>query len=150
MSKNTLAFGIKGYFSGVLIKADGSVETVFKHNLVVDSGLAYILSALFSADRTSIMNYIAIGSGTVAPAASNTALGAEISRIASSVTFSANVATVTATFGAGVGTGAISEAGIFNAATNGIMLDRVVFSVKNKDADDVFTVTFEITVENKA
>lgn len=149
MSKNFSSFSVKGIFSGVLIKKDGSVETVFKHNLIVSSGLAYILGCIFSSDRAAIMGYIGVGSGTTAPVASDTTLKTEIARIASSTTLSGATATVTATFGAGVGTGAITEAAIFNAATVGTMLDRVVFSVKNKDADDVFTVTFEITVENK-
>jgi hypothetical protein len=56
------------------------------------------------------------------------------------------VVTYVATFGPGVGTGAIVEAGIFNAASSGTMLCRTVFSVVNKGADDAMTITWQITV----
>jgi hypothetical protein len=59
---------------------------------------------------------------------------------------STNIATVSTTFGAGVGTGALTEAGIFNAATAGVMLSRVVFSVVNKASTDALTITWAITI----
>jgi hypothetical protein len=47
---------------------------------------------------------------------------------------------------AGDSTGALTEAGVFNAATGGIMLDRVVFPVVNKGADDSLTAVFTFTM----
>ena len=49
-------------------------------------------------------------------------------------------------FAAGSGTGAITEAGVFNASSGGTMLCRTVFSVVNKGADDSMTITWTITV----
>ena len=43
-------------------------------------------------------------------------------------------------------TGAVTEAGIFNAASGGTMLCRTVFSVVNKGADDSLSVTWTITL----
>jgi hypothetical protein len=51
-----------------------------------------------------------------------------------------------ATFGAGVATGAITEAGVFNALTAGTMLCRTVFSVINKGALDTLVITWKVTV----
>lgn len=56
-----------------------------------------------------------------------------------------------ATFGAGISTGAVNEAGIFNAATGGLMLCRTVFGggsggVINKQALDTLTVTWRIQI----
>ena len=49
-------------------------------------------------------------------------------------------------FEAGDGTGAVKEAGIFNAATGGDMLSRTTFAVVNKAADDTMAVTWTITL----
>ena len=51
-----------------------------------------------------------------------------------------------ASWAAGDGTGAITEAGIFDAASAGDMLARTVFSVVNKGADDSMTITWTVTV----
>jgi len=49
-------------------------------------------------------------------------------------------------FGAGEGTGSITEAGIFNASSSGTLLCRTVFSVVNKGASDSMTITWTVTV----
>ena len=54
--------------------------------------------------------------------------------------------TVTVTVLAGTGTGAITEAGIFNASTNGTMLCRTVFPVVTKQAGDTIAITWKVTV----
>ena len=57
-----------------------------------------------------------------------------------------NVMRYEATFPAGTGTGALTEAGLFTAAAAGTCVARTVFAVKNKGADDIFTVVWEITI----
>ena len=47
---------------------------------------------------------------------------------------------------AGEGTGALTEAGIFNASSSGTMLCRTEFSVVNKGASDSMTITWTVTV----
>ena len=54
--------------------------------------------------------------------------------------------TYTATFAAGTGTGAVTEAGILNASSSGDLLCRTVFSVVNKGASDSMTITWTVTV----
>jgi hypothetical protein len=51
-----------------------------------------------------------------------------------------------ATFPAGTGTGAVVEAGIFNASSAGTMLCRTTFDVVNKGADDAMSVTWTVTI----
>jgi hypothetical protein len=51
-----------------------------------------------------------------------------------------------ASFGAGVGTGALTEAGIFNASSAGTLLCRTVFSVINKAANDTMSITWTVTL----
>jgi hypothetical protein len=93
------------------------------------------------------MSHMAIGSGSTAAAASNSALGNQLGRVSlTSTTVSGAVVTYVATFGAGTGTGAVTEAGLFNAASSGTMLCRTVFSVVNKGAADSMTITWTVTV----
>ena len=81
------------------------------------------------------VSHMAIGSGTTAAAAGDTALGTELGRVSTSTTVTSNEVAYVATFG-GYGTSAVTEAGLFNASSAGDMLCRTVFSVVNKAADD--------------
>jgi len=117
-------------------------------NLVVTTGKQYIASRM-AGTTAAVMSHMAIGSGTAAANANNTALGNELGRAGSplfSFQASGNIITATATFVEGVGTGAISEAGIFNASSGGTMLCRTVFPVVNKQASDTIAITWTITI----
>ena len=115
-------------------------------NLVVTAGKGYVASRMKDATATA-MSHMAIGSGSTAAAASDTALGNELGRVSlTSTTVSAAVVTYVATFAAGTGTGAITEAGILNAASSGTLLCRTVFSVVNKGASDSMTITWTVTI----
>jgi len=90
---------------------------------------------------------MAIGSGTTAAAAAQTTLVTELGRVAlGSGTATGTKVTYVANFPAGTGTGAVTEAGVFNAVSAGTMLCRTVFAVVNKGADDAMSITWEITV----
>ena len=90
---------------------------------------------------------MAIGASSTAAAAGQTALGSELGRVAlASDTVAGAVVTYSANFPAGTGTGAVVEAGIFNAGASGTMLCRTVFSVVNKGVDDAMSITWAITV----
>lgn len=114
-------------------------------NLVVTTGRGYIAGRMVGTPTA--MSHMAIGSGTVAPAVGDTTLGAELGRVSlTSSVAAAAVVTYVASFGAGVGTGAVTEAGLFNAASAGTMLCRTTFAVLNKGADDSLSITWTITV----
>lgn len=120
-------------------------ETVIP-NLVVTSGKDYIAERMKDATTTA-MSHMAIGTGSTAAAAGDTTLGTEAGRVAlTSTTVTANAVAYVATFGAGTGTGAITEAGLFNASSGGDMLCRTVFSVINKGAADTLGITWTVTV----
>lgn len=119
-------------------------------NLVVTAGKTFIASSMLKTTNSpAAMTYMGLGTGTTAAAAGDTALQAPIagSRVTfSSATSAANVVTYVASFPAGTGTGAVTEAGIFNDPTTGTMLCRTVFSVVNKGANDAMSITWQITV----
>lgn len=144
---NNEKMGVHGAFIGTLIHKDGSVETFRKDNLILNSGIDALCNCLASASQPSPFSYIAVGTGTDEPESSQVSLTDELARKSSTYTHETGLAyfSVTSTFNEGEATGAITEAGICNAESGGIFLDRVAFPVINKGADDVYTVTFKIT-----
>lgn len=115
-------------------------------NLVVTAGKNYVASRMKDTTDTA-MSHMSIGTGSTAAAAGDTTLGTESDRQAlTSTTVTNNEVVYVATFGAGDGTGAITEAGVFNASSAGTMLCRTVFSVVNKGSDDSMTITWTVTV----
>jgi hypothetical protein len=92
---------------------------------------------------------MAIGTGTTAPALTDTQLVTQTGRVTlsgSSVTN--NTITYTATFPAGTGDGAITEAGIFNGGTSpgAVLLCRTTFPVVTKGSGDTIAITWVITI----
>jgi len=122
-------------------------ETVQKvDNLVVTAGKGYVASRMKDTSATA-MSHMAIGTGSTAAAAGNTALGNQAARVSlTSTTVSGADIVYVATFPAGTGTAAITEAGILNASSSGTLLCRTVFSVVNKGASDSMTITWTVTV----
>lgn len=142
-------FCLHGRMEARLIKPDGTVIVRAKDNLIVDVGFSFIAQSIgLASGRPAVMSYIAVGTGTTAAAIGNTALVTEVLRKAAtfSHTTGTKVFQFEATFNAGEATGAITEAGVLNAATAGTMLDRVVFAVINKGADDTLTQRFTFTM----
>ena len=134
-----------------IVQTNASGETIKEFevpNLVVTTGKNYIASKIVATTNSPVsMTHMAIGTGTGTPGASDTALGAETGRVslAGSVV-STNTITYTATFPAGTGTGALTEAGILNAASTGNMLCRTVFGIVTKTSSDTVIITWNVTV----
>lgn len=118
-----------------------------KKNLIVQVGKNFLASAVIS-NSTSPFVSMAIGTGTTAAGLSDTSLQTESARaVFTTSSVSTNVVSLSNAYAAGVGTGAITEAGIFNNATSGgTMLSRVVFSAINKGSSDTLTINWTITV----
>ena len=114
-------------------------------DLVVDNGLDAACGALFdsSANRPAAFDYIAIGTDGTAPAASQTALGAEVMRVQASYSKDANTGecSVDATFNI-AGSYALHECGLFNASTGGTMYCRDTYTTKNVENGDTVKVYY--------
>lgn len=146
MSNINEQLGLKGELTITLTDKDGNIkkeQTV--PNLVVNSGLFFITDRMVG-NTPAVMSHMGIGSGTTAAGAGDTTL-TQLGRVALSTAIAVdNAVTYVATFPAGTGTGAVTEAGIFNDSTAGSMLCRTVFAVVNKAADDVMTINWTITL----
>lgn len=124
------------------------IEVREVRNLIVTTGRDAIIERLDSSPATAQPSHMALGTGAVAPVAGNTALGAEINRAAlTSSTASGGVLTMVANWAAGVATNAaITEAGVFNAASVGTMYSRATFTAIPKGANDTLQVTWTYTL----
>lgn len=145
--KDTLK--ITGHINFKLFDNSGSLKDERDiNNLVVTAGKNYLAAWIASASQADyFMKYVALGEGLTSAQATDTQLESELStRVIGTVTSSTNVWQNQATFGAGVDTGAITEAGLFSAASSGTMLARQVFAVINKGAGDSLQVTWQITI----
>lgn len=146
---------IKGRLSIELTDAYGNLkETREIPNLVVNSGRAFIAQAMLktTTNTPAAMTHIGVGTGSTAAALTDTGLSTEIgtrsSATATNVTTTVtnDTAQYVATFLPGNATGAITEAGVFNASTAGTMLCRTTFAVINKGENDTITITWKVTV----
>lgn len=127
------------------------IEEQTVKNLVVTTGLNHIADRLGASSPATRMSHMEVGTGSTAAAAGDTALGSAIasSRVAlTSQTVSTNTVEYVGDFPAGTGTGAVTEAGVFNASSGGTMLCRTVFSVVNKAAADTLKITWTLTVSD--
>jgi len=137
----------KGTLDIVVRGPDGNIKDEKKvENLIVDTGLDYIASRM-SGTSENVMSHMAVGTGSTAAAAADTALGTELDRNAlTSTTVTDNAIAYVCSWAAGDGTGSLTEAGLFNASSAGTMLCRTVFGTVTKAADDSMTITWTITV----
>jgi hypothetical protein len=119
-------------------------------NLVVNAGLALVTSRLVGT-ADAVVTHMAVGSSSTAPAAAQTDLSSILgTRIALDsttrvlTTVANDSVQYVATFGAGVSTGTIAEAGLFNASTSGSMLCRTLTGTITKGASDSLVITWKV------
>lgn len=142
---------LTGKLNLVLKDKDGNVKDKREvKNLVVNTGLAFIASRMAGTSK-NVMSHMALGSGTTAASATQTdmisILGSREALDSTTISGTNNEKVVyVSSFEAGDATGAVTEAGIFNASSGSDMLCRTVFSVVNKAADDTVSVTWTITL----
>jgi len=116
-------------------------------NLVVTAGKEWVTARM--KNTSTVMTHMAIGTGNTAAAIANTTLGTEVARQVLSTsggTVAGAVITFATSYAAGTGTGAITEAGVLNAASGGTMLARTVFGVVNKGSLDTMTISWAVTI----
>jgi len=107
-------------------------------DLITNAGKAAIAALILTDVAGDAFDYLAIGTGSTAPSASDTSLEAEThreagtgTRVTTSVTN--DTAQLECTFSGYTTSEAVTEIGMFNAASGGDMLMRQTFSVLNLD-----------------
>jgi len=140
---------VKGRMEAVLRGPDGKVkERRVVENLITNVGDAHVADQM-SDQGEAAMSHMAVGTGNGQGAGDN-ALATELDRNAlTSKTQQAagddNDVEYIGDWAAGDGTGAITEAGIFNDVAAGNMLCYADFAVINKAAGDALKITWTVT-----
>jgi len=125
-------------------------DPIVRKNLITTKGKEIMIKQLIGTTTTPIVG-IAIGTGTVAPTAADTALGTEYDR-AAAVT---NITTTTTTNDSVVFSKSfefteavsITEEGLFDhATTGGNLFARHTFSSYDVDDQDILTITHKIRI----
>lgn len=113
------------------------------HNTVTTSGKYGIADQIIASPALGKPTHMAVGTGT--PAAN--ALGVEADRNAlTSKTRTLAVITMVGDWAAGDGTGALTEAGIFDASSAGNMWLSQSFAAINKLVADTLSISWTLTV----
>ena len=142
---------MKGFFKAELFDENGKLKDVRElENTVTVLGHQMAADQILDSPSVAVPGWMELGTGTGQDLNDSTlATYISGSRTAlDSKTRGANaIITMVCTFGAGVGTGAITEAGVFNVVTQNttdlILYDD--FSVINKAAGDSLVVTWTLT-----
>lgn len=125
-------------------------------NLITNAGAAGVASRINGSGGEAAFTYIAIGTGATAAAAADTTLQAEIttnggqrasataSRATTDVTNDTARLVLTYSF---TGSFAVTESGVLNASSAGVLLNRQVFSAVNVVSGDSLQVTHNFDVD---
>ncbi len=131
-------------------------ESMTISNLITNAGMAGVASRINGAGAEAAFTYIAIGIGATAAAVTDTTLGSEIttgggerasataSRTTTDVTNDTATLVNTFSFTASF---AVTESGVLNAASAGVLLCRQIFSAINVAIGDSLQVTWDIDVD---
>ena len=128
-------------------------DTGFIKNTITNAGLAVISGLVGNTGSQTAFTYLAVGTSSTAPAASQTTLGGEIStnglgRAAATVsrvtTTQTNDTLRLLKAFAVSGTSTVEEAGMFNASSSGVMLNRALTATKPVVNGDTLTVTYDV------
>ena len=124
-------------------------------NTICNLGIKAIIGLAGNIDSQTAFTYLAVGVGTSAAAATDTTLETEITDSGlerASVTPTSETTTVTddtlqltKTWTA-TGSKAVTEVGILNAASAGVLLGHQVFSAVNVVSSDTIAVTYQVVL----
>lgn len=151
MNKNTIK--IDGRIRLQCFSKDGKLkwDTGFIKNLITSAGKAQV--ALLIGQSGNLFTYLAVGTSSTSPSASDTALAAEIvdtglaraagtvSRVTTSVTNDTYQVTYTWT---ATGSKTVQEVGVFNAASVGVILGHALTGAKTVANTDVLLGTYQV------
>lgn len=123
------------------------------HNAVVTTGRAWVLKQIISSDMVTSHNlsHMAVGTGTSAPATSDTALQSEATRLSVGTFTTSNLTSnppswqAAISLNTNVGNTTLGEVGIFNSSSGGTMLCRATFATLNKTTSNTLGISYTVS-----
>jgi hypothetical protein len=149
--RRTLADSItlKGEVEIVLRDSRGRFKARRKvKNLITTVGRNSIVDQLLASPALGKPTHMEVGTSGTAAAVGDTTITGAFGRVAltSKTRGANNVLTMVANFGAGVATGTLQEAGIWDASTSGTLWARATYTSIPKGASDTLQVTWTWTI----
>jgi len=118
------------------------------NNTIVTSGRRWVLQQIASSQSIS---YMAVGTGTNAPATSDSALQSESTRLAIGTFTTSNLTSNPPSWLAAIslatnqGNTTLGEVGLFNSSSGGTMLGRATFSTINKTTSNTLGLSYTVS-----
>jgi hypothetical protein len=147
-----LEIPVKANVSVKLIRDGKVIQQEEAHNVTVNAGIVQMVKVVTGQTTPTFWQYVAVGTGTITPVATLTALGNEVMRVTAATatgtsSFAGDTAILTAafTFAASY---AITEAGLFDSQnpSSGNMLGWITIGTYNVVSGDQLTVTWQETL----
>lgn len=146
---------IKTIITEEVIRDGKTVLKQVSENITPNTGLAAFIKRMGGDVSTAGFTYLALGTGTTAADATDIALENEITdsglaRAAATVSYETTTTTgdtlqLVKSFTA-TGSKSVTEIGILNDATTGVLGGRVVKTAVPLEADDVYAVTYQVVL----
>ena len=145
---------LRGCYEMLLADAHGNeISRQRVDNTVVTAGRSWVLKQLASSLITTsqTIGFMAVGTGTAAPATSDSTLGSENTRIAINSYSSTNLTSnppswqAQASFATNQANTTLSEVGMFNSSSGCTMLSRSTFGTVNKTTSNTFAISYTIS-----
>lgn len=136
----------------VLDAATGVLQRQQAHNLVTLAGRNRLRDALAGDAVSLAISHVALGTGSTAPVAGNTALGTEVYRdIPTQLVRTDGKLTVKLYLPANQANGyTLAEGGLFVGGTavpnSGVLFARVTYAGEAKTSAQAWTITWEVTI----
>lgn len=123
------------------------------NNVIVTAGRRWVLQQIASSDINTAqsISYLAVGTGTTAPATSDAALGGENTRKQIGTFTTANLTSnppswqAAVSFATNEANTTLGEVGLFNSSAAGTMLGRATFSTINKTTSNTLSVSYTVS-----
>ena len=141
---------MKGNFKIACLRDNQLIAERETENTIMNAGKAEVSGLILTDIGGNAFDYLAIGTSATAPNATQTALIAQVYRIASTgsqqtTTTTNDTARLTASI-AMTASNSLQEAGIFNSSSAGDMLARTTFSAVNVINGDTLNVGYSIVL----
>ncbi len=144
---------IKGHVKVEHFRDGNLIEITERDNTITNAFFAVVSGLVGNTGSQVAMTYLALGTSSTAPAASQTALQAEtvvsgLTRTSATISRTTTTQTndtlqLTKTFTAG-GSATIQEVGVFNDPTTGVMACRALTGAKALVSGDTLAITYTI------
>lgn len=144
---------LKGFIELELRNPRNEIVSREKYNVVVTTGRRWVLQQIASSEiqTAQSISYLAVGTGTAAPATSDSALGSENTRKAIGTFTTSNLTSnppswrAEVSFNTNEANTTLGEVGLFNSSSGGTMLARATFSTINKTTSNTLNISYTIS-----